>query len=59
MMSGYAIGKNVWLVRTAVVAQEEVPTTLPIGSTILTPDEAIALSRQLVLAARRTKRTAA
>ena len=46
-ISAYAIGGKVWLVRTETVAQKDVPTTLPIGSVVLTPDEVKALTDQL------------
>jgi hypothetical protein len=47
-LSAYAIGDKVWLVHTDSVAEPGVPNTLPIGSIILTPDEAVALKEQLV-----------
>ena len=40
MISPYAISGKVWLVRTDEVAQVEIPTTLPLGSIVLSPDEA-------------------
>ena len=47
MISAYAIGGKVWLVRTEQVADDRVPGTLPMGSVVLTPDEAHRLIRQL------------
>ena len=49
-LSAYAIGGKVWIVRTDELAQSEVPKTLPIGSVILTPQEAQRLSEQLTKA---------
>jgi hypothetical protein len=47
VISAYPIGGKVWLVSTNHVAQAEVPETLPLGSPVLTVDEAIALYVQL------------
>ena len=47
MISAYPIGKQVWLVHTDKVAEPLPPTTLPIGSIILTAAEATALIDQL------------
>lgn len=47
MISAYAISGKVWLVATREVAQADVPATLPIGSVVLTPAEAVALYKQL------------
>jgi len=49
-VSAYAIGTKVWLVATDKTAQEEVPQTLPIGSFMLTEEEAKALTRQMGMA---------
>ena len=59
MISAYAIGKQVWLIHTDKVAEPIPPTTLPIGSLILTPADATALIDQLSEAFRTAARRAA
>lgn len=49
-LSAYPIRNKVWLVRTDEVAEKDVPATLPLGSVILEPGEAIDLYLQLGMA---------
>ncbi len=50
-MSAYRIGKKVWLVHTEQAAHAELPQNLPIGSVVLTTDEAASLAYQILAAA--------
>ncbi len=55
MLSAYAIGPHVWIVHTDLVADKETPSTLPIGSIVLTPGQAVALGEQMIEAAKKTR----
>jgi hypothetical protein len=50
MISGFVIGGKVWLVRTKQAAEFAMPQTLPMGSIVLTPDEAVRLGSQILAA---------
>jgi hypothetical protein len=49
-ISAYALGEKVWLVRTDKTAQVEFPQTIPIGSVVLTEQDAKAFTQQLGMA---------
>ena len=49
-VSAYAIGERIWIVATEKTADENIPRTLPMGSLVLTEEEAKAFTRQLGMA---------
>jgi hypothetical protein len=55
-VSAFAIGGKVWLVGTEEVASDTIPQTLPLGSIILTPDQAVKLGAQIHDAGQRAAR---
>jgi hypothetical protein len=50
LISAYPIGSKVWLVHTPKVADPDVPRTLPIGSIVLTVEQAKDVRHQLIAA---------
>lgn len=46
-VSAFAIGGRVWLVGTREVAEDQIPETLPLGSIVLDPRDAIRLGAQI------------
>ena len=57
-VSAYAVSGKVWLVRTELTADPNVPGTLPIGSVTLTAEEAARLGAQILAAGLKVERYA-
>lgn len=58
-LSAFVIGRGypkVWVVSTEDVAQDDVPATLPIGSVVLTAQEALKLGQQMIAASAEAQR---